>query len=70
MFPNARGLGVTATPLRADGKGLGAEYDGVFEEMIVGPSMADLIKMGFLTRYRVFAPHPSVDLGGVDVSKG
>jgi len=26
-YPNARGLGVTATPLRADGKGLGSHAD-------------------------------------------
>lgn len=56
LFPNAKGLGVTATPLRADGKGLGREYDGIFDDMVVGPSMRDLIREGFLTEYRIFAP--------------
>ena len=56
MFPNAKGLGVTATPERADGKGLGKHADGVFEDMIVGPSGRDLINMGYLTDYRIFAP--------------
>lgn len=56
MFPNARGLGVTATPLRADGKGLGRHADGVYGVMVVGPGMRDLITMGYLTDYRIFAP--------------
>lgn len=56
MFPNAKGLGVTATPCRADGAGLGAHADGVFDQMVEGPSMAWLISNGYLTRYRVFCP--------------
>ncbi len=56
MFPNARGLGVTATPLRLDGKGLGRHADGCFDEMIVGESMRSLINRGFLTDYRIFSP--------------
>ena len=56
MFPNAKGLGVTATPLRADGKGLGRHVDGLFDTMIEGPGMRDLIELKYLTEYRVFAP--------------
>ncbi len=56
MFPNAKGLGVTATPCRADGAGLGRHADGVFDVMVEGPSMAWLIENGYLTRYRVFCP--------------
>lgn len=59
MFPNARGMGVTATPSRADGCGLGSHADGVFDKMFVGPSMRDLINMGFLTDYKLFAPQSS-----------
>ena len=33
MFVNARGLGVTATPNRADGQGLGRWVDGVMDDM-------------------------------------
>jgi len=69
MFPNAKGLGVTATPLRADGKGLGRKYDGLMDDMIVGPSMRDLIAMKFLTEYRIFAPPSDIDLSGVSLSK-
>lgn len=56
MFPNAIGLGVTATPLRADGKGLSRETDGLFDYMIEGPAMRALINMGYLTDYRIIAP--------------
>jgi DNA repair protein RadD len=68
MFPNARGLGVTATPIRADGKGLGRHADGVFDVMVEGPNMRDLINMGFLTDYRIFAPPSDLDLGAVKIS--
>ena len=45
-------LGVTATPQRLDGRGLGA----VFETLIRGPEVADLIKQGYLCRPQYFAP--------------
>jgi len=69
MFPNAKGLGVTATPQRADGKGLGLHADGLFEQMIEGPQMRDLINMGYLTDYRLFAPTSDLDLSDVTTSK-
>lgn len=53
LFPNAKGLGVTATPCRADGKGLGRHADGLFDVMHVGPTMRDLINWGYLTDYRI-----------------
>ena len=59
MFPNARGMGVTATPSRADGHGLGSHADGVFDKMFIGPSMRDLINMGYLTDYKLYAPPSS-----------
>ena len=55
-WPNARLLGVTATPLRASGEGLGK----IFDHMIIGPSVAELISQGYLAPARVFAP-PGVD---------
>jgi len=56
LFPQAKGLGVTATPMRLDGKGLGRHSDGVMDTMVEGPNMRDLINQGFLTDYRIFAP--------------
>jgi len=69
LFPNARGLGVTATPLRADGKGLGRHADGVFDDMVEGPSMRGLIDREFLAEYRIFAPPSDLDLSDVKMSK-
>ncbi len=68
MFPNAYGLGVTATPERADGKGLGRHADGVYDRLIVGPTMRDLITLDYLTDYRIFAPRSDIDLSNVPVS--
>lgn len=56
MFPNACGLGVTATPSRSDGKGLGAHHDGVFNAMVLGPDMRQLIDLGALTDYEFALP--------------
>jgi hypothetical protein len=69
MFPRARGLGVTATAIRADGYGLGRHHDGLFDHMYVGPSQRDLIRMGYLTDYRIFVPPNNIDLDQVAISK-
>lgn len=69
MFPNAFGLGVTATPCRADGRGLGSHADGVFDDMVVGPTMRELINQGFLTDYRIFAPPSDLDLTNVSTGR-
>jgi DNA repair protein RadD len=50
--PAARVLGVTATPERLDGRGLGE----LFEVLIEGPSVADLTEAGYLAPAEVFAP--------------
>lgn len=68
MFPNAFGLFPTATPHRADGRGLGANADGLVDRLVFGPTMRQLIDMGYLTDYRVICPEPSVDLSHVAIS--
>lgn len=70
-FPNARRIGCTATPLRLDRKGLGKKTGGLFDVMVLGPSVLDLIKDGFLVRSRVLEPPPiegsrEVKLGPAD----
>ncbi len=59
-FPSARVLGVTATPQRLDGKGLGS----VFDQMIMGPRVADLQRDGHLSAAKYYAP-TTADLSGV-----
>lgn len=67
-FQNATGLGVTATPTRTDRYGLGSTNDGVFDDMVIGPTMDELIKMGNLTPYRIFCVDPlSLDLSNVPI---
>lgn len=58
-------LGVTATPVRTDGIGLGKHAGGVFEEMVIGPSVPELINMGFLVNPVVYASLDVPDLSGV-----
>ena len=68
LFPNARGLYPTATPIRADGNGLGRYADGLADSLIEGPSMRELIKRGYLTDYRIFAPPSDLDLSNVNIT--
>lgn len=56
LFPNARGLGVTATPERLDKKGLGSDNDGIFDHIIVGVTPRWLIQNKFLSTYKIVAP--------------
>lgn len=64
-YHTAKVLGVTASPIRADGKGLAAHFD----QMIVGPSVTELINDGSLARFRLFAP-PTVDTSGLHIRAG
>lgn len=67
-FEGARWLLPTATPERADGKGLGRDYDGITDAIIEGPPMRWLIDNGYLTDYIIRAPLPAdLDLSDVDV---
>lgn len=68
QFPNARGLGVSGTPVRADGKGLGRHADGVMDALVLGPTWRDLIEQGHLLDYRIFSPTSDLNLADVKVS--
>lgn len=66
----ARLLGVTATPCRLDGKGLGVDADGFFDHLVIGPTVSELIERGRLARPVVYAPDKAVDLSGVKTRGG
>jgi len=68
MLPNAKGLGVTATPNRADGNGIGRHAKGVFDHMIQTATMREIINMGFLTDYRIVAPPPDLHIENLPVT--
>lgn len=62
LFTNARGLGVTACPQRADGKGLGSHADGPFDAMVQGPNMRELINLGALSDYEIVIPQGDFEI--------
>jgi len=65
---NAKGLGVTATPLRADKKGLGSHAHGVFNHMVVGATQSELMELGHLSLYKIYAPPTKLNVEGMRVT--
>lgn len=58
-------IGLSATPERLDGRGLGCWYG----DMVEGPAVSDLIADGKLSRYRMFAPD-TPDMTGIRKTAG
>jgi len=69
-YPEAKLLGVTATPVRLDGKALGKKAGGYYEAIIPGPTIRKLIELKYLTQPVVFAPPSLVDLTKVKTRFG
>jgi DNA repair protein RadD len=67
LMPNACGLLVTATPERADGRGLGVGQDGIVDIMVEGPDERELIDAGYLCNYRVFCPSSTLDVHDITI---
>jgi DNA repair protein RadD len=65
-YPLAHVLGVTATPARLDGRGL-AE---IFEAMVLGPSIQELIAAGHLVRPIVYGSRERLELARLAVRGG
>ena len=66
-FPDAVQIGLTATPCRSDGRGLGASFDTLVE----CPQVPELIKLNYLVPTKTYAPPESaLDLRGVHSQKG
>lgn len=63
--PKAKLLGVTATPARLDGRGLGIGAGGPFDDLLIGPPIKQLVSEGFLCPARCFVPAEAPDLRGV-----
>lgn len=62
---SAKHIGLSATPTRLDGKGLGA----YFAEMVQGPTVSELMEAGYLSRYIAYAPS-APNLAGVHTVAG
>ena len=66
QFSSSYVLGVTATPERIGGQGLGE----IFQSLVLGPSAADLIVAGNLTPYDYYAPPTKFDPAAAHVRFG
>jgi DNA repair protein RadD len=64
-YPKAAVIGLTATPCRGDGRGLG----NIFTKLIECPQVDEMIGFGVLVRSRVYAP-VDPDLTGVRTQNG
>lgn len=64
--PDAYIIGLTATPERTDGKGLGE----VYRDLVHVADMRWLIDKGYLSDYRLIAPSDGPDLTGVRTKAG
>ena len=64
--PQAMTLGVTATPARLDGNGLG----DIFQSLVMGPSVDELIQWGNLSKYNYYAPPSKADIKSVRIQFG
>lgn len=64
-YPNARRVGLTATPCRSDGRGLG----NYFDERVLGPQIPELIAQKYLVPTTYYAPAVP-DLKGVETRNG
>lgn len=65
-WPQAFRLGVTATPMRLDGRGLGS----VFDQLVMGPTPYWLTTERYLMPARVYAPPVVADLSTLRVRAG
>lgn len=65
-YPKAKLIGVTATPVRTNGEG----FKDLFDKMICGLSVKELIKQGYLCEPKIFAKPLSFDLSSIRVTAG
>ena len=69
-FPSLKNvIGYTATPRRADRKGLGRHAQGIASHLVEGPAMHELMAAGYLTPYKLVTGAVSdIDLTTVSVA--
>lgn len=65
-FPEAKILGVTATPIRTNGQG----FHDLFDTIVTGPTVKELIEMGHLVRPKIYTNAIPFDLKKVKVTAG
>jgi len=65
-YNTAQLLGVSATPCRTNGEG----FEDIFNDLVVGTSVSDLIKIGHLVKPKVIANPLSFDLKTIKLTAG
>lgn len=55
-WPDARLLGLTATLKRLDAQSFDRKDGGLYDEVVIGPPVAELIDSGALATYKAYAP--------------
>lgn len=66
QYPEAKVLGVTATPCRTNGDG----FENDFDKLVCGPSVNGLIKQGYLVAPKLYASPLRADLTKVKMTGG
>ncbi len=69
-WPKTRLLGVTATPMRLDGKGLGKHAGGYFDTLVGGPQIHELITDGYLSVPITYGPPVGANLAKIKIQAG
>lgn len=62
-YPRAKLLGMTATPIRLDGKPLANAFDGLIDLV----SVKDLIGQGYLVPHKIYGPPHPIDTSAVTI---
>lgn len=65
-FNEAKVVGLTATPARLTGEGLGK----VFDSIVLGPTVKELVQRKYLAPFKYYAPPVTADLIGVKTVRG
>lgn len=66
FFPEARVVGLTATPARLSGEGLGK----IFDSLVLGPTVSELIQKKYLAPFKYYAPPITANLSGIKTVRG
>jgi len=65
-YKNASILGVTATPQRIDGQG----FQDLFDDLVIGMTTTELMRQGYLSKFRLFATDQTLSTIGISTSRG
>ena len=66
VYPDAFVIGLTATPERMGGRGLG----DIFQSLIMGPTVKELIEWGNLSPFKYYSPPVVADFSNLHVKYG